>query len=123
VIVVERVGPFEAIKRSVEILRKSWGEALIGTWGLGLFNFLLFIPAIILIAIGVSALNTAPPIGFTILAAPVLYILLWAAVCSAMHGIYVSALYQFAITGRVPAGFEQTSMSGAFRQAQRTSWF
>src|SRR5262245_58261002 len=30
VLVVEKVGPIEAIRRSVSILRKTWGEALVG---------------------------------------------------------------------------------------------
>src|SRR5262249_51826250 len=30
VLVVEKVGPFEAIRRSMAILRKTWGEALVG---------------------------------------------------------------------------------------------
>src|SRR5262245_15751727 len=63
VIVVERVGPVQAVKRSVEILRKAWGEALIGNWGIGLFMFVLFIPAVFVIMLGVAALNTAPPVG------------------------------------------------------------
>src|SRR5262245_4882427 len=30
VLVVEKVGPFEAVQRSMAILRKTWGEALVG---------------------------------------------------------------------------------------------
>ena len=36
VLVVEKVGPFEAISRSTAILRKAWGEALVSHWGIGL---------------------------------------------------------------------------------------
>src|SRR5262249_58757603 len=39
VLVVEKVGPFQAVARSVSILRKAWGEALFGGIGLGLFTF------------------------------------------------------------------------------------
>jgi len=122
VIVVERVGPIQAVKRSVEILKKAWGEALIGNWGIGLFMFVLFLPAVFLLMIGFSALNTAPPVGVAILVIAGLYVLLCLAVGSAMHGIYVSALYQFAVTGRVPAGFDRTNLDGAFTQGRKTSW-
>src|SRR5262249_36395741 len=44
VLVVERVGPIQAIKRSMKILRKTWGEALIGNIGIGFFMFLLALP-------------------------------------------------------------------------------
>lgn len=43
VLVVEKVGPFEAIKRSIALLKKTWGEALAGNFGLGLFMFLLML--------------------------------------------------------------------------------
>jgi hypothetical protein len=122
VIVVERVGPVMAVKRSMEILRKAWGEALIGNWGIGLFTFVLFLPAILLIALGAAAFNTAAPVGIAIFAAAGLYILLWAAVSSAMHGIYISALYQFAVTGTVPAGFDRAAMGGAFSTGRKSSW-
>lgn len=122
VIVVERVGPITAVKRSVEILRKAWGEALIGNWGIGLFMFVLFVPAVFVIMLGFAALNSVPPLGAAILVLAGLYILLCLAVGSAMHGIYVSALYQFAVTGRVPSGFDRTALDGAFSQGRKTSW-
>src|SRR5262245_28462128 len=48
VLVVEKVGPFAAIGRSMQILRKTWGEALVGKIGLGFFVFLLSLPGIAL---------------------------------------------------------------------------
>ena len=36
VLAAEDVGPIEAIQRSVELIKKSWGEDLIGTVGIGL---------------------------------------------------------------------------------------
>src|SRR4051812_21358529 len=52
VLVVEKVGPFEAVKRSVTLLRQTWGESLVGGIGLGLFQLLLFIPGILLLVAG-----------------------------------------------------------------------
>ena len=44
------LGPIEAIKRSVQTLRKTWGESLIRYLGLGLIEF-LFIAAGVIIAV------------------------------------------------------------------------
>jgi hypothetical protein len=43
VLVVEGVGPFEAIGRSRKIMRKTWGESLVANFGVGLILFLLFL--------------------------------------------------------------------------------
>ncbi len=44
VIVIEKAGPFEAVQRSMSILRRAWGEAFVGNQGIG---FLVFIAAIV----------------------------------------------------------------------------
>jgi hypothetical protein len=122
VIVVERVGPFEAVSRSLAILKKTWGESLIGSWGLGFVLFLLMLPALALAVVGVMACQTILPLGVALLALAGLYLLLWMAVSSALHGIYLGALYQFAAHGTVPGGFEQENLAGVFTQKQQSRW-
>jgi hypothetical protein len=39
-----------------------------------------------------------------------------AAAGSALHGIYLGALYQFAAFGRVPNQFDRATMENAFRR-------
>src|SRR5262249_1074067 len=41
VLVVEGVGPIEAVKRSSQLLKKTWGEQIVGNIGLGLVFGLL----------------------------------------------------------------------------------
>src|SRR5207247_81709 len=41
VLCVERVGPFAAVKRSVQTLKDTWGEGIIGNGGMGLVNFII----------------------------------------------------------------------------------
>lgn len=55
VLAIEGVGPIEAIKRSVSLLKKTWGEQIAGNFGLGavfgianLIIILLFLPLIVL---------------------------------------------------------------------------
>ena len=42
VLVVENVGPIEAVKRSALYLRRTWGEQVVGGAGMGLVFFILF---------------------------------------------------------------------------------
>lgn len=115
VLVVENVGPFAAVKRSTSILKKTWGEAIAGHVGIGLFSLILFVPVLLL---GVAAVLAFTYVGFEIglvlLVATVLVGVLWAAACAALSAIYLSALYQYAAHERVPEGFSQETLGGAF---------
>jgi len=115
VLVVEKVGPIEAVGRSMAILRKTWGEALVGRWGLGFILMLLFLPGLAIGAIGFWVLATQGLIGLVFLAAAGIYLILWMAMGSALSGIFVSALYLYAAFDRVPSGFNAEVMQGAFR--------
>lgn len=118
VLVVERVGPIEAIKRSAGILKKTWGEALVGNLGLGLFMLLVYLPGILLLAGGVVILANGGnmlAIGLALLALAVVYFVIAAAIGSALQGIYITALYEYAAYGSVPQGFEGDTFRYAFR--------
>ena len=41
--VVEKLGPIAAVKRSAGIMRKTWGEGLVANFGVGLVMFLFFL--------------------------------------------------------------------------------
>jgi hypothetical protein len=57
VLVTEGVGPVKAVKRSSGILRRTWGESLAGSGGLGLISFLFMLP---LFALGALAWALRP---------------------------------------------------------------
>ena len=52
VLVVEKVGPLDAIKRSASLLRKTWGEQLVGNFGIGLVFGLLVLLVVLLLGVG-----------------------------------------------------------------------
>src|SRR5262249_10533471 len=114
VLVVEKAGPVDAVKRSMSILRKTWGEALVGNWGIGLFILLLMLPAILIFIAGAALFSVSAAAGIAVIVLGVLYLALASAAGSALHGIYLGALYQYAAFGRVPHGFDHASMEGAF---------
>ncbi len=114
VLVVEKVGPFQAIRRSLQILRKTWGEALVGHMGIGFFMFLLCLPGILLLMLGFIALATKGLIGVALLVLGGVYLLGCMAVSSALDVIFLSAMYQYAVNREVPAGFDAHVLEGAF---------
>jgi hypothetical protein len=125
ILVVEKVGPFTAITRSIGIMRKTWGEALAGNFGLGIFKFLLFLPALLLIALTVGLFAAGLwPVALVALVLTLLYLLAWGAVGSALDTIYLTALYQYAAFNTVPNGFEAGTMARAFEPtgSRSRSW-
>jgi hypothetical protein len=120
ILVVEKLGPVAAVSRSTALLRKTWGEALAGHIGLGLFQFLIVLPGILLLIGGGVACASLNPvaIGLSIVGLGLLYCLLAFAVCAALDTIFLSALYQFAAFDKVPEGFDRGTIEGAFSKKQ-----
>jgi len=119
VLVVEKAGPIDAVKRSIAILRKAWGEALVGNWGIGFFILLLMLPGILFLALAIALFGVMPAAGVAVILLGILYLALASAAGSALHGIYLGALYQFAAFGRVPDGFKRSTMEGAFTRKSK----
>ena len=117
VLVVENLGPIEAAKRSVEIVKKAWGESIVGNLGVGLLTFLavlfLVVPcALLTIVLAVKAGSIAVAVIGAVLTVALLVLI--SLVSSALHSILLSALYLFATGGRVPPGFEPGRLKAAF---------
>jgi hypothetical protein len=119
ILVVEKTGPFEAVSRSVSLLKRTWGEALIGRLGLGFILFLMSIPIFIMGIAGVYCLVSGlVPVGIVLLVGAAIALLLYLAVSSALHTILLAALYQYASDGQVPEGFDRETMTGAFESGR-----
>ncbi len=117
VLVVEKVGPFDAIKRSVQILKKTWGESLITNLGLGAVFFVLTLLGILVFAGGVAvsiAMSSVWP-AVILGALLIVYLIGLALVSETLKGILLAATYQYAATGNVPGGFNQELLSQAFK--------
>src|SRR6478736_3243592 len=112
ILVLEDLGVGDALKRSKDLFKKTWGENVIGQGGLGIVGFLAMIPGVLLVAIG-AAMGTA---GLIVLGAVgVAWIIASAVIVSALSGIYRTALYHFAAGGRVPGEFADLDLHDAFR--------
>ena len=118
VLVVEKVGPMQAVGRSLSLLRKTWGEALVGNMGLNFILFLLFIPIALVFLVGIVALvQGMVPVGIALLVVAGILFLLHMAVSSALSTIFLAALYQYAADDRIPEGFDRSAIEGAFARS------
>jgi hypothetical protein len=115
VLVVEKTGPFQAVGRSVSLLKKTWGEALVGRMGIGFVMFLLFIPVFLMfLGAGFLMVKGMMTAGVALLIVAVVAALLHAAVSSALNTILLAALYQYAADERVPDEFDRGQFTRAF---------
>lgn len=112
ILVIENKGPFLALKDSTALLKKTWGEQAISSLSFGGIFFLLAIPGIGLIVLGVVAGHTAILIACGALAT--VYFIALALVQSALQSIFQTALYLYARDGKVPDGFRAEAITGAF---------
>lgn len=115
VIVVESVGPIEAAKRSFQVLKRTWGEALVANFGIGIVVFLASLVGIIPIVGGVFALGAGmTAIGIAAIVLGVVALLTVSLISSAMNSIIIGALYLYAAEGTVPQQFDDDLFKRAF---------
>jgi hypothetical protein len=116
VLVAEEVGPIEAVKESAGLLKKTWGENVIGQVGLGAVFGLVFL-AVMLCGAALTAGAFMTHSIALIVAALVLTLLalgITALVQTALAGIYSAALYRYATTGEGMPGFDSAALKLAF---------
>jgi len=113
VLILEDKGVVDAIRESVALFRKTWGESVVGSVSIGL----IFGAIVVVGLLGVfAALLFTRSLGVMILAVGLFIVLLAvvSVVASAMQGIFVTALYTYAKTGNVPTGFGKGVLENAF---------
>ena len=116
VLVVENVGPIDAVKRSASHLRKTWGEQLAGNLGMGavfgLITFATLVGCVVLSLLAVSVGQPALAIG--ILAVMVLALMGIALISSALSGVYAAAVYRYAAEGDAGQFFPAAMVKDTF---------
>jgi len=117
VLVYEGLGPIDAIKKSAQVIKHTWGESLIKSIGLGLIQF-----AVIFLIIALSAgltyvLSSAfQEMGLLIgIGVGVLLVLLAGLIFSVASTIFNTALYVYANNNIIASGFNEEIVKGAFR--------
>jgi hypothetical protein len=117
VLVMEKVGPVDAVKRSGSLLKQTWGEQLVGNFGIGtVFGWIGFL--VFLLGGGFVALAIATGSAALIVTAVIITILMIIAVAlinTTLKGIYTAAVYQYAATGET-AAFDPAMIKNAFKQ-------
>jgi hypothetical protein len=116
ILVTREVGPIDAVKESAQLLRRTWGENLIGQGGIGLvFGVIQVLLVVIGVVVMIGAVSTeSVPVMVVAGIAVVGAIVLVALVQTALAGIYSAALYRHASGEGSNTGFEPGLLQSAF---------
>jgi hypothetical protein len=117
VLVIENVGPLDAVKRSASLLKKTWGENIIGNVGIGAVSSLVVLLGIFiligLIMVGAAFESSALIVGA--IALFVIFLVLFSLVVGALQGIYQAAVYRYAADGDSGTYFAPELVHQAFK--------
>jgi hypothetical protein len=113
VVVVEGVGPINAVKRSSSILRRTWGESLAGSSGLGFVHFLFLLPFFGLLALIFTGTG-GDALRWTWAAILAVYALAVTAIFAALNTIFRAAVYNYATAGVAPVQMDSALLQSTF---------
>lgn len=119
VLVVEDIGPIDAVKRSANLLKRTWGEQIAGNFSIGLVFGLIAVAVAIIAGVPIIALAVATESAIVIALGIGTVILIMAGIAllsSTLNGIYVAAVYRFATENVVSDEFDSALIQNAFRR-------
>jgi hypothetical protein len=122
ILAAEGLGPIAAVKRSTSLLRKTWGEALVGHVSLGAVQLVFMLPVVLALAVAgyfSATTHSIWPIAVMGVVA-VLYVILLAIAFSTLQQIFLAAVYRYADQGTVPAGFSADLIRSAFTRKEKS---
>lgn len=117
VIAFEGVGPLQSLKRSTAVVKARWGEGATGAATIGMVTFLVSFAIAVVGGVGFAALAGAglqlPAVAVAVIA--VVGIIVVSLISAALSQIFRVAVYQYAVTGQAPGGFDGQLLQSAFK--------
>ncbi|MEN1971761.1 DUF6159 family protein [Luteimonas sp. MJ204] len=115
VLVSRDVGPVDALKQSVTLLRRTWGENAVGQVGIGAaFGLLSGGAVLVSVLLVVLAAQASMALAVVVGAVCLVGVLLLGVYQAALTGIYSAVLYRYAVSHEVPEAFRGTGIATAF---------
>jgi hypothetical protein len=116
VLAFERVGPVDSVKRSISLLKETWGEQIVGDVGLGVLTFFGIMASVV---IGGGGAVLLPQLWYVPVVLGVCLLAVTLVLQATLKGIFQAALYVYATTGQVRGGFDDALIQQAFRTKRK----
>lgn len=121
ILLFEDKGVGASLKRSGGLFKRTWGETVVGDYGIGMAGF---IATLVVVVVGIMLVMLLSGLGAfgTLLgiALLVLGVVVVAAVFSTLAGVYKAAIYRYATSGQEAGGFTHEQLGGAFHPKGQT---
>lgn len=114
VMIFENKSVFQSIKSAGQLLKRTWGETVVGSFSIGLIFGLLGLLGVIPFFAAFWCRSCSITIILPALAAVIFYWVFLGIMGSTLTGIFRAVLYEYATTGRIHQGFDVTSVQNAF---------
>ncbi len=113
------LNPFKVLKTSALMLKKTWGESIIGYLGIGGFLLAIFIVSLpLFIAVCIILGNSIPDMAGVIFILIFLYIIsmsILGYLATIANHVYRGALFLYATEGVVPGPYDEDMMNKAWK--------
>ncbi len=120
IIALDGLGPKEALKRSVHVVKERWGEGVVGSSAIGLITFFVAIlPAILVIVLGVVLLGSSAVGGGLLIGVGVVVFVIALLFQTTIMAVFRVALYRYATDDTVLGGFDREGLESAFVAKKR----
>jgi Family of unknown function (DUF6159) len=114
-IALEGLGPMDALKRSVAVIRQRWGEGVTGSFAIGGLIFLVaFLPGVALVAGGIALTSSSDALAGILIALGVAIFVVGAVLQAALMAIFKVALFRFATEDKVLGNYDRGQLEAAF---------
>jgi alanine dehydrogenase len=117
VLAVEGGSPFAAAKRSAQIVRKRWGEGIVGATAIGGLFTIAICVAVIPIVLGLASITSSPFVGLLLVVVGVVAAAIAIVANSAASQLFRFVLYEYAATDNVVGGSHRRSSTARSRSA------
>jgi hypothetical protein len=104
----------ESFKESASIIKKTWGETLIVSFGVGLF----FVAVVVLGLVLSVAIIIIAPTTYVVVSVAVIFTIFYIAMmllATTLSSIFKLTLFNYARTGNIPQGFSDYIVKGAIK--------
>ena len=113
-------GPIKALKESVGVIRKRWGESISGTVTISFWTVFVALPAALLLAVGFALIGgDSATAGAVLVAVGGLLLFAVMAISSAVQQVFSLCLYEYATDGTVRQFSERDLAEPPFKKRRR----
>jgi hypothetical protein len=119
VLALEGVGPVDATRRSIQIVRKRWGEGVVGATAIGGIYVIVMFASIALGILGLTFISITPVLGVALLVLAIVVFALGIVANVAVSQLFRFVLYEYAVANQALGPIQAADLDAAFKPRRR----